>query len=49
MTAAEKRTTQRWLISVSVRELPLSVDLGRVSRWRVGAKDKITNDIYGRA
>ena len=48
ITAAEVRTTQHLLVSISDRESPhISSGLGRVSRWRVGAIDKITSDTYG--
>ena len=50
ITAAEVRTIQRWLISISVRESThISSGIDRlVSRWRVGVNDKITNDIGAR-
>ena len=50
-TAAETRPTQHLLIRMSVRESPhISSCIARlVSRWRVGANDKITSDTYGSA
>ena len=47
ITVPEVRTSQRWLISIPVRESShISSDLGRVSWWCVGAEEKITNDRY---
>ena len=48
ITAADVRTTQRWLISISVRaSLHINSDIARlVSRWRVGTNAKITSNTY---
>ena len=51
ITAVEVRTTQQWLINISIRELlHISSSHARlVSRWRVGANDQITSDTNGSA
>ena len=46
ITAAEVRTTQRWQISFIANHILVLALAAYVSRWRVGANDKITSDTY---
>ena len=49
VTAAEVRTTQRWLVSIFVHESPhINSGIGRPdSRGRYGLNDKITSEATG--